>query len=436
MEFLDSEYDEELKRLAEPFGEAVHDEQPVSRKLIDAIKNKRIVMLGEATHGTREFYNWRKKISLELIRNHGFSFISVEGDWPDCSHLNEYIQTGRGGSALQVLRSFHRWPTWMWSNAEVADLAEKMRGSGGRFYGLDVYSLYTSIASVLDYAKKFTPKIAEDLEKKYDCFRAFQDDEISYAYSLMKDPSGCAHEVVEGLSKLLQVRINHSIEGHERLFDAQQNARVIRNAESYYRAMLDSPVESWNTRDQHMLETLEQLLQHHGEEAKAIVWAHNTHVGDYSATDMGREGYVNLGGLAREVYGRDNVALIGFGSYEGTVTASSAWGSFERVMTLPKAKENSLDDKLHQICREKKAAGLTLAWPNEDDVSEILNEEILQRAVGVVYDPAREKRGNYVPTLLLNRYDGFVFVDQTSALSSLHTPALPHEIPETWPSGI
>jgi erythromycin esterase len=162
MEFLDSEYDEELKRLAEPFGESINDDQPVSRKLIDAIKDKRIVMLGEASHGSKEFYTWRKKISLELIRNHGFSFISVEGDWPDCSRLNDYIQTGAGDSALQVLRGFHRWPTWMWSNMEVADLAENMRGSGGRFYGLDVYSLYSSITSVLEYAKKFTPKIADD----------------------------------------------------------------------------------------------------------------------------------------------------------------------------------------------------------------------------------------------------------------------------------
>lgn len=431
MEYDSNEYNEALKNLAEPLKE-FH----LPQQLIEDIKDKRIVMLGESSHGTREFYEWRQRISLELIRNHGFHFISVEGDWPDASKLNDYIQTGRGGSALEVLRSFQRWPTWMWSNAQVADLAEKMRGTGGRFYGLDVYSLYTSIESVVEFAKKYTPRIAEELQERYACFGAYKDDEISYAYSLMRDPSGCAHEVIENLSKLLQVRLNHSIEGSDKLFDAQQNARVIRNAESYYRAMLDSPVESWNTRDQHMLETLDLLLDHHGENSKAIVWAHNTHVGDYNATDMARDGYVNLGGLAREVYGKDNVALIGFGTYEGTVTAASAWGAAEKVMGLPRAKLDSLDDRLHQICRERSASALALSWPKTVAVPEILNEEITQRAVGVVYEPSRERRGNYVPTNFLSRYDGFIFVDRTEALRSLHTPAIAHEVPETWPSGV
>jgi erythromycin esterase-like protein len=231
--------------------------------------------------------------------------------------------------------------------------------------------------------------------------------------------------------------LSHSTEGRHRLFEAQQNARVVKNAESYYRAMLESPVNSWNTRDHHMLETLELLLDHHGDKSKGIVWAHNTHVGDYVATDMVREGYVNLGGLAREVFGRDNVALIGFGSYEGTVTAASAWGGVEKVMGLPRAQLDSLDDRLHKICRESNASVLSLSWPEKSmDAPQILSEAIPQRAVGVVYDPSRERRGNYIPTKLLHRYDGFIFIDHTEALRSLHTPALAHEVPVTWPSGV
>jgi erythromycin esterase-like protein len=425
------DYTEGLRRLAKPLSR-----QTISENIVEAIKDRRIVMLGESSHGTEEYYSWRKQISLELMIKHGFSFIAVEGDWPDAARLNDYIQTGRGDSAHKVLQKFHRWPTWMWANNQVAELAEKMRGLGMHFYGLDVYSLYSSIDAVIDFVKTYVPRIADEVIERYSCFEPFQSDEIGYAYSLKQDPSGCTKEVVKTLTQLLELRLNHSMGAHQKLFDAQQNARIVKNAESYYRAMVDTADLSWNVRDQHMLETLEILLDRHGGGAKAIVWAHNTHIGDYRATDMIRQGYVNIGGLAREKFGKDEVALVGFGSYEGSVTASHAWDGDEEVKFLPKAREGSLEDRLHQVTEEQEASGLVMSWLKPEAASGVLGQEILQRAVGVVYDPRHERRSNYVPTNFLERYDAFVFIDKTKALRSLHVPYIYNEFPETWPSGV
>jgi len=425
------DYVEGLRRIAKPL-----DRQNVAEQIIDSVKNKRIVMLGESTHGTEEYYFWRSQISLELIKNHGFKFIAVEGDWPDAGRLNDYIQTGRGDSAKKVLRKFHRWPTWMWANDQIADLAEKLKRTGAQFYGLDVYSLYASIESVIDFVKAYVPRITDEVVAHYSCFDPFQADEIGYAYSLQKDPSGCTKEVVENLQQLLQLRLNHSPMTSQRLFDAQQNARIVKNAEAYYRAMLSDSVQSWNIRDHHMLETLELLLDRHGEDSKAIIWAHNTHIGDYKATDMLNSGYVNIGGLVRERFGKDEVALVGFGSYEGSVTASHAWDGEEEVKFLPKAREGTLEEKLHQVSEEQEASGLVFSWMRPQTASGVLAQTIPQRAVGVVYEPRFEQRSNYVPTNLLERYDAFLFVDKTRALRSLHAPFIYNEFPETWPSGV
>lgn len=425
------DYTEGLRKIAQPLSrEAIADH------IVDAVKDKRIVMLGESTHGTEEFYHWRKHISLELINKHGFQVIAVEGDWPDAARLNDYIQTGSGGSAHDVLKKFNRWPTWMWSNHQIEDLAERMRGAGAHFYGLDVYSLYASIDAVIDFVKTYVPRIADEVINRYSCFDPFQSDEIGYAYSLRSDPSGCTKQVVENLTQLLELRLNHSSRVSHRLFDAQQNARIVKNAELYYRAMLDGSEHSWNTRDQHMLETLENILDRHGDQAKAIIWAHNTHIGDYRATDMLQEGYLNLGGITREKFGKEEVALVGFGSYEGYVTASQAWDGPEQMKFLPKAKAGSLEEQLHRVSEEAEASGLVLSWMKPHSASEALAQPISQRAVGVVYDPKHEKRSNYVTTNLLARYDAFVFVDKTQALRSLHTPFVRHEFPETWPSNM
>jgi erythromycin esterase-like protein/predicted phosphoribosyltransferase len=402
--------------------------------LVDAVKDKRVVMLGEATHGTAEFYEMRAEISKQLIENHGFNFIAVEGDWPDAYRLNNYIQKGTGKSARDVLKQNHRWPTWMWANEEVAKLAEWMKNQSAAFYGLDVYSLFESIEEIRNFLKEKDPKLAAEVEKHYSCFEPFEGDEISYARSLFKYPAGCKQEVLENLQKLLELRIKNITDNDDELFSSQQNARIIANAEAYYRSMVEADDHSWNVRDTHMMDTLDRLLERHGEGAKGIVWAHNTHIGDYRATDMLSAGYVNIGGLARQSYGEENVALVGFGTYQGQVTAGSAWGGPEKVMTVPPAMEESYEYYFHRAAVRSLTSQYFLLFDQTHHPQ--FSKRMGHRAIGVVYDPHEERRSNYVPTELSKRYDAFVFVDTTHALKSLHTPSVRGDLPETWPTGM
>lgn len=401
--------------------------------LVQSIKGKRVVMLGEATHGTEDFYKLRSEISRQLIKDHGFKFIAVEGDWPDAYRLNKYIHTGEGENAQKVLMRNHRWPTWMWANEEIVQLAEWMRGRGAGFYGLDVYSLFESIDEVVNYLKKFDPDLALEISNRYACFDPFEGNEISYARSLISYPPGCEHEVLKNLQKLLDLRVKNWSQDRDELFNSQQNARIVANAEAYYRAMLGADNSAWNVRDGHMMETLDRLLERSGEGAKAIVWAHNTHIGDYRATDMKAAGYVNLGGLARQSYGNDNVALIGFGTYQGEVLAGYAWGAPEQTMPLPPAQAGSYEHAFHQAALRKNVEKFFVLL--EDRSHTPFAQRLGHRAVGVVFDPRHEQRGNYVPTELSKRYDAFVFVDKTHALKSLHAVFVHGEFPETWPTG-
>lgn len=402
--------------------------------LIDSVKNTRVVMLGEASHGTEEFYRLRRIISQRLIKEHGFSFIAVEGDWPDAYRLNKYIKTGEGGDARSVLKKNHRWPTWMWANEEIVKLAEWMRHEGANFYGLDMYSLFESIDEVVSYLKKNKPELAQEFENSYACFEPFENDEVAYARSLVKIPSGCEKEVIENLQKILKLRIEDVEKNGDELFSAQQNAHVIANAETYYRSMFAADENGWNIRDGHMMETLDRLLENAGEGAKAIVWAHNTHVGDYRATDMLQNGYVNIGGLARLSYGEENVTLIGFGSYQGKVVAGYAWDGPEEIMPLPPAQSNSYENYFHKVALKQRTNQFYLML--KDKNSGPLAQRLGHRAVGVVYNPKHESRGNYVPTELSKRYDSFIFIDKTHALKSLHSLYVHGEFPETWPSGM
>lgn len=401
-------------------------------QLIQSIKDKRVVMLGESTHGTEEFYQIRSEISKRLIEDHGFKFIAVEGDWPDAYRLNQYITKNLGESAAAVLMENHRWPTWMWANEEIVKLAEWLKTKQANFYGLDVYSLFDSIDEVLQYMKEKHPNLSKNVEELYSCFSPFERDEIAYARSLIKYPPGCREAVAENLQTILKLRVNN-LNNEENLFNSQQNARVIANAENYYRTMIDGDEKSWNVRDSHMMETLDQLLEKSEEGAKAIVWAHNTHIGDYRATDMKDKGYINIGGLARENYGDENVALIGFGSYEGTVLAGRAWGAPEKVMPLPPAHKESYEHYFHQVIRKthNNEAYILLDYSSHPSLSKKRGH----RAVGVVYDPYHELKRNYVPTNLLQRYNAFIFVNQSTALKSLHAAATEGKLPETWPVG-
>jgi erythromycin esterase-like protein len=392
--------------------------------LIQAVKDKRVVMLGESSHGTHEFYLVRRIISQRLIEDYGFNFIAVEGDWPDGQRMNHYIQSGHSDQARHVLMLNHRWPTWMWANTEVEKLLEWMHlNRKASFHGLDVYSLFESIDEVLRICSKAGESFCEEVRQRYSCFEPFERDEMNYAKSLLRFPAGCQSEVLENLQQLLRYRHTD--------FSAIQNARIVVNAERYYRAMLFGEQRSWNIRDEHMMDTLNRLLESAGEGAKAIVWAHNTHIGDYKATDMKDAGYVNLGGLARERYGKDNVALVGFGTYQGTVLAARAWGAPEEVMTLPEAIKGSLEERLHKLCFAKNTSRLLLLLEGEPG----FEASVRHRAVGVVYDPEHERRSQYVPTELTKRYDAFIFIDRTNALRSYKNASIRGELPETWPSG-
>jgi erythromycin esterase len=396
-------------------------------------------MLGEASHGTQEFYEWRRIISRELIEKHGFRFIAVEGDWPPCWQLNEFAQ-GRAGELTAVFQHFSRWPTWMWANTEIIHLARWLRTfNQGRnpqagFYGLDVYSLFESIDAVLSQFDRVQPFLAKRLRERYECFEPFQRNEKAYARSLLQYPEGCEQEALDNLKDLLEARLSGS-QANEALFDARQNARIVANAERYYRAMIHGTEDSWNVRDGHMLDTLERLLDHHGPDAKAIVWAHNTHIGDHRATDMVSQGQVNIGGLAREKWGEDRVSLVGFGTYRGDVIASTAWDGPIQRLRVPPGGPGSYEASFHKVAVELEAPAFLLTNLRTDNPDGPLAEVRGHRAIGVVYQPAYERLGNYVPTSLSYRYDAFLFFDESWALEPLDQPFRRDELPETWPQG-
>lgn len=421
---------DEIQRLSRPF-QSPADLEHLARRVADS----RIVMLGESTHGTAEFYQVRRELSQILLRDHGFDFIAVEGDWPDCFRLTRYIRDRDEGRAESVLRGFDRWPTWMWANHEILPLIQWMRAFGAGFYGLDVYSLFESMDAIRASLAEIEDEAARDIMNRYACFEPFERNEIRYAKSLFESPRGCRDQAVRNLNDLLSERIATWGLSEPELFNARQNARIVANAEAYYRAMVEGGADSWNVRDRHMLETLRSLLERKPG-SKAVVWAHNTHIGDYRATDMADNGYVNLGGLAREAFGADRVSLVGFGTYAGTVLAGRAWGSAEETMELPPARADSIEGLCHEVAARLEMDRFALFF-DEASRRGPLRERRSHRAVGVVYDPSYERRGmNAVPTVLPERYDAFVFIDRTRALRSLREPAHAGQFPESYPSGM
>lgn len=407
-------------------------------QLIEKISDKRIVMLGEASHGTHEYYIYRSYISRKLIESHGFNFIAVEGDWPDCFEVNRYIKSlnKEAKHATEVLHKFNRWPTWMWANWEIAALAEWMKKynslhqNKAGFFGLDVYSLWDSLNSIIEYLSKVDPEALEKAKQAFRCFEPYKkDDGSSYALATRFVPEICEDEVV-ALLKEVQQKLPQYDSGTENVFSAEQNALIAVNAEKYYRAMIKGDAQSWNVRDTHMMETLERLLDFHGTDSKAIVWAHNTHIGDSSATDMKDDGMFNIGELARDKFG-DDVVLIGFGSYEGSVIAGDSWGSPMQNIEVPQGRDGSWEYLLHRAGEQNKLLYMEVL---KDSV--FADTRIGHRAIGVVYRPQFERYGNYVPSVLPDRYDAFIFIHQTKALHPLHITPEGHQMPETYPFGM
>ncbi|QDT16713.1 erythromycin esterase family protein [Alienimonas californiensis] len=412
--------------------------------LMDRIGDASFILLGEASHGTSEYYLWRRRITERLIRERGFDFVAVEGDWPDCMRVNRFVRDEIDGAPEEVLKTFRRWPTWMWANEEIAGLMTALREINADrpkrrrvgFYGLDVYSLWDSLARIREYLKEYAPESLGTAEDAFACFGSEFGDEQGYARRTRWVPDSCEQAVLDLLAKTREATLRDG----EHAFDAVQNALAARHAEEYYRTMTSPGPESWNVRDRHMTETLARLLDRHsdpapgGRRAKAIVWEHNTHIGDARATDMARAGMVNVGQLSRDRFGAGDCVLVGFGSRRGSVIAGRKWGGPMERMPLPEAREESWEDLMHEAFDGEDRL---LIFPDDDETAAPLHDRRGHRAVGVVYRPESE-RGNYVPSDLAARYDAFVYVDRTHALRPLHEEPVgkPDDVPETYPSGV
>lgn len=406
-------------------------------RLIDKIGDARYVLLGEASHGTHEYYTWRSAISKRLIREKGFSFIAVEGDWPDCYKINSYVKgyESKLGNAAKVLSQFQRWPTWMWANWEVAALAEWLHDHNMHlpaekrvgFYGLDVYSLWESINIIIEYLLHEDPQVAQLAMETLRCFEPYQEG-VAYARAVRKIESRCTGEVVKLLTEVRRRAAEYNSQ-REAALNAEMNALVIADAEEYYRSMVSFSDDSWNLRDSHMVSALDTLMHYHGEDAKAIIWEHNTHVGDARATDMRKAGLYNVGQLVREQHEPEDVFIAGFSSYEGSVIASRSWGAPMRHMPVPPAIPGSIEEILHSYSPKNK-----LLLLDDPLLRKHFDRWMGHRAIGVIYHPEQEL-GNYVQTWLPKRYDALLYIDQTAALNPLHMKISGGMVPETYPFG-
>ena len=404
-----------------------NDLEPLMKRIGDA----QFVLLGEASHGTHEYYTWRTAITKRLIEEKEFNIIAVEGDWPDCYKLNRYIKglDYLNKDVSYILKMFNRWPTWMWANWEIAALINWLRerntglyqNKKTGFYGLDVYSLWESMQTMFSYLQKTDPAAAQLAKKAMLCFEYFGEDGQAYAKEWRSLPESCREPVIK---LLLEMRKKAPMYDHdpEAALNMEQNAHVAVNAEAYYRNMIGFHDNTWNLRDTHMVDTLNRLMAFYGGNAKVVVWEHNTHIGDARFTNMKKSGMINVGQLVREQQGNTNTVLVGFGSYKGTVIAPM------QIMRMPPAKSESIEALLHNESADNK-----LLIFDRYNKKERFGKEMPHRAIGVVYDPAHEKYGNYVPTILNARYDAFIYIDETKALHPLHLHPDLNKTPETYP---
>lgn len=419
--------------------------------LVDLVGDARFVLIGEASHGTHEFYRIRAQISKILIAQRGFAAVAVEADWPDAYRLNRFVRgESTDADSVEALSGFKRFPQWMWRNADVLDFIGWLRehndeqafesGKCG-FYGLDLYSLHASIEAVLAYLSRVDPEAAKRARHHYSCFEHFGKNIASYGYAagfgmtptcekaVVKELIGLRRKAMEYLERDGQVAA-------DAYFCAEQNALVVRNAEEYYRNMFRHEVSSWNLRDTHMMESLVRLGTHLSKQrppAKIIVWAHNSHLGDARATQMGERGELNLGQLVREHFGKEAVS-IGFTTYDGTVTAASDWdGPAERKNVRP-AHQDSYEALFHEV----DVPNFFLGLRDDADVATALRNERLERAIGVIYRPETELMSHYFHARLPDQFDAILHYDHTRAVEPLERTAewQAGEVEETFPSGL
>lgn len=424
-----------LKEVVEPFESG--PDIPLER-LLSRIGEARIVMLGEASHGTSEFYLARARITRALIEQKGFSFVAIEGDWPDAARIDHYVRHSEYPPSEWT--AFSRFPTWMWRNEEVRGFIDwlrefnRLRSAPDRiaFHGLDLYSLYSSIRAVLEYLEEVDPDLAVDARRRYECLAPFEGEPATYGRAAL-DPAyqTCEKPVLEMLRELLSRHRRYAEHDSDRFLDAVQNARLVADAEEYYRTLYYGTHSAWNLRDTHMFQTLESLLDHYGSGSKAVVWAHNSHVGDSDATDMGRRGEFNIGRLARARYG-DAVYVVGFGTDHGTVAAASNWDAPMEVKSVRPALAGSYEHACHEtglpcfLLPMRKAAG---------EVRQALMLRHLERAIGVIYRPETERQSHYFRACLPEQFDEYVWLDETSAITPFSTGTIPG-MPDTYPFGV
>lgn len=407
--------------------------------LLDRVGGARVVLIGEATHGTSEFYRWRAALTRRLIAEQGFSFVAVEGDWPDC-HTVHCAATGAAADApgspddpVDALRRFSRWPPWMWANEEVAEFvrwlrshnAERSDGPPVGFHGLDVYSLWDSLHQVLDYLREHAPQHVHEAQAAFQCFEPYGPDPTAGALV----PQHCEQAAVALLLAVRGGREQQPSDGLDPAFVAEQNAEVAAGAERYYRSMLAGGGGSWNVRDEHMTDTLDRLLRAYGPSARAVVWEHNTHIGDARATPMAAAGLFTVGQLVRERHGENAAVLVGMGSYVGEVVAAHRWGGAAQRLPVPAARSGSVEALVHEALSGHDAL---FVFPPEQHQPAWQREPLDHRAIGVVYGRA----GGYVPSVLGRRYDAFLHLDRTRALHPLHKREAGPEEAETYPSGL
>ena len=407
--------------------------------LMQRIGSARIVLLGEATHGTSEFYRMRERITRELIIKKGFRLIAIEADWPDAARVDHYVRHFQFPPSEWT--AFARFPTWMWRNTEVRDFVSWLRKYNGvverekrvAFHGLDLYSLYDSIRSVLNYLDEVDPQSARVARERYGCLTPWQRDPATYGHAALTGSyPTCESDVVHALTDLLAKRRAYAQHDGERFLDAAQNARLVANAERYYRIMYYGSRASWNLRDSHMFETLKNLLAFHGAESKAVVWAHNSHVGNAAATEMSARGEHNIGQLCREEFG-GQAYLVGFGTHSGTVAAATDWGGPMEIKNVRPSLPNSYEQLCHATGLARFMLGLRgraeLCGPNG------LGKERLERAIGVIYRPETELASHYFQANLPRQFDEYVWFDDTHAVTPLDTAEI-RGLPDTYPFGV
>jgi erythromycin esterase-like protein len=434
----------------EPLVGSTHDYDT----LLELIGDARFVLIGEASHGTHEFYSERARITQRLISERQFSAVCIEGDWPDAYRVDCYVKgVGTDQTPEESLAGFERFPAWMWRNEVVRDfiawLGEHNRRESEHarvgFYGLDLYSMFTSVRSVLAYLDEVDPEAASRARFRYACFDHFGEDSQAYGYAAASQiVESCEQDVVRQLTELRAKSLDYVARDGRRalddFFSAEQNARLVQNAEHYYRAMYRGRPNSWNLRDRHMTDTLEAIERHldaTGRPPKVVVWAHNSHIGDARYTDMARRGEVNIGQLARERWG-DEVRLIGFSTNRGTVTAAHDWDEPGHQMRVRPALSGSHERAFADVSRERGVPRYLVRFRDNPDLGEAVGEPRLQRAIGVIYRPETERQSHYYRVELPRQFDAMIHLDETRALRALepgeHWERGTQEVPETFPT--